>query len=121
MNTNLEFDEESQSKGYFPFMEPGEKTVFTAHGNLENIVNGHLILTDKKIFFYFYSNINRDKKFIATHPYIMSVQLKEGFFYSTLTIKSKKESIRIYKLRKNSAKKFYKILYDIIEKNKKES
>ncbi len=121
MNENFEFDIESQKKGYFPFMGPDEKTVFTAYGNLENIVDGYLILTNKKIFFYFYSNINRDKKFIATYPYIVSVRLNEGFFYSTLTINSKKESINIYKLKKKSAKEFYKILNEIIEKNKKES
>lgn len=57
-------------------MGPGEKTVFIAPGVLDNITSGYLVLTDKKLFFYFYSNIARDKKFIATHPFIISVDLK---------------------------------------------
>lgn len=57
-------------------MGPGEKTVFIAPGVLDNIASGYLVLTDKKLFFYFYSNIARDKKFIATYPFIISVDLK---------------------------------------------
>ncbi len=121
MNKIFEFDEESQNKGYFPFMGPDEKTVFTARGNLENIIDGYLVLTSKKIFFYFYSNINRDKKFIATYPYILFVHIKKGLFHSTLTIDSKKESIKIYKLRNRDALEFYKILSNIIKNNKKDS
>lgn len=121
MNEQSKPDKKSRDMGYFPFMEPGEKTIFTAPGNLENIVNGHLILTSKKLFFYFYSNINRDKKFIATHPYIKSVRLKEGLFYSTLTIQNKKEHISIHRIRKKDALEFSRLLNSIIEKNKKDS
>jgi len=46
-------------------MGPGEKTVFIPPGVLDNITSGYLVLTDKKLFFYFYSNIAIDKKFIA--------------------------------------------------------
>ncbi|HEY4695476.1 MAG TPA: PH domain-containing protein [Candidatus Hydromicrobium sp.] len=119
MNEHLLYDEEAQNMGYFPFMEPGEKTVFTAPGILDNIINGYLVLTDKKIFFYFYSNIARDKKFIATYPYIISASLKEGLIYSTLVVSSKKESIKINKIKKKDALKFYKILNEIIKDNKK--
>lgn len=119
MNEKMLYDEESQNMDYFSFMEPGEKTIFTAPGNLENIINGHLVLTNKKLFFYFYSNITRDKKFIATYPYIVSALLKEGIIYSSLTIESKKESTRINKLRKKDALKFYGLLDSIIKKIKK--
>jgi len=119
MNEQLLDDTESQAKGYFPFMEPDEKTVFTASGNLENIIDGHLVLTNKKLFFYFYSNINRDKKFIATYPYIISAQLKKGLFYSTLTVDNKKESVNIYKLKKKDSLKFHRLLNEIIKDNKK--
>jgi hypothetical protein len=121
MGEKISYDRESQNMGYFPFMEPEEKTVFTAAGNLENIINGHLVLTTRKLFFYFYSNINRDKKFIATYPYIISVRLKEGIIYSTLTVESRKESHKIIRLRKKDALKFYHLLNDIIKENKKDS
>ncbi len=121
MNKQISHDEESHNKGYFPFMEPDEKTVFIAPANLENIIDGYLVLTDKKLFFYFYSNITRDKKFIATYPYIVSVQLKQGLIYSTLTVENKKESIKIYKLRKKDALEFYGLLNNIIKDNKKDS
>lgn len=121
MSKKMPYDKESRDMGYFPFMEPEEKTIFTAAGNLENIINGHLILTTRKLFFYFYSNINRDKKFIATYPYIISVQLEKGIIYSTLTVESKKESHKINKLRKKDALKFYHLLNNIIRENKKDS
>ena len=105
--------------GYFPFVAPGEKTVFTAPGILENTVSGLLILTDRKLFFYFYSNITRDKKFIATHPFIAGAILKEGLLYSTLTVSSKKESLAIQKMNKKGAREFHSILTEIIKKNKK--
>ncbi len=120
MNEQLSYDAESQSRGYFPFMEPDEKTVFTAPGNLENIVDGYLVLTNKKLFFYFFSNINREKRFIATYPYIISAKLKNGVLYSTLTIENKKESIDIYKLRKKDSLEFYRLLNNIIKNNKKD-
>jgi len=119
MNEQFSHDTESQTRGYFPFMDPDEKTVFTASGNLENIVDGYLVLTNKKLFFYFYSNINRDKKFIATYPYIISARVKNGFLYSTLTIDNKKESVSIYKLKKKDSLKFHRLLNDIIENGKK--
>jgi hypothetical protein len=112
-------DEQAQNIGYFPFIDPDEKTILTAHGILENTVSGILILTNKKLFFYFYSNITRDKKFIATYPYIVSVDLKEGLFYSTLIVRNKKESFIIQKLKKKDALEFYKILKKIILENKK--
>jgi len=119
MNDDLSQDKKAIESGYFPFMEPGEKTVFMAPGVLDNIIDGYLVLTDKKLFFYFYSNIARDKKFIATYPYIISVKLNEGLIYSTLTVKSKKECIKINKLKKKDAGKFHEILSRIIKDNKK--
>lgn len=100
-------------------MEPGEKTIFTAAGNLDSIVDGYLVLTDKKLFFYFYSNITREKKFIGTYPYIISANLKKGLIYSTLVVNSKKESVKINKIKKKDAAEFHKILSKITEDNKK--
>ncbi|MFA5014350.1 MAG: PH domain-containing protein [Actinomycetota bacterium] len=117
MNKNLSYDEKAQTIGYFPFMEPDEKTVFAVSGTLENIISGFLVLTNKKLFFYFYSNITRDKKFIATYPYINSASLKEGMIYSTLVVSNKKESFNISKIKKNDALKSYKILNEIIKDN----
>ncbi len=117
MNENLSYDEKAQTIGYFPFMEPDEKTVFAVPGTLENIIGGILVLTNKKLFFYFYSNITRDKKFIATYPYIISASLKEGMIYSTLVVSNKKESLNISKIKKNDALKSYKILNEIIKSN----
>jgi len=121
MNEQLTYDTESQDKGYFPFMGPDEKTVFTAPGNFENIIDGHLVLTNKKLFFYFYSNITRDKRFIATYPYIISAKIKNGLLYSTLTIENKKESINIHKLRKKDSLEFYRLLNNIINNNNKKN
>ncbi|GAG63078.1 hypothetical protein ES705_00890 [subsurface metagenome] len=112
-------DEKAQVLGYFSFMGPGEKTVFIAAGVLDNIINGYLVLTDKKLFFFFYSNITIDKKFIATYPFIVSVDVKEGLIYSTLTINNKKESIKIEKIKKKDAREFYSILSKIIKNNRK--
>jgi len=119
MNKIYSGDEKAQNIGYFPFIDPDEKTVFTAPCILENTVSGILILTNKKLFFYFYSNITRDKKFIATYPFIVSVDLKEGLIYSTLTIRNKRESFKIQKLKKKDAREFHRILKKIILKNKK--
>ena len=69
MNKFLLNDEKAQVLGYFSFMGPGGKTVFIAPGVLDNITSCYLVLTDKKLFFYFYSNIDRDKKFIANLPF----------------------------------------------------
>src|SRR4030042_5210379 len=119
MNEKFSYDDKAQTIGYFPFMEPDEKTVFSVPGTLENLIGGFLVLTNKKLFFYFYSNITRDKKFIATYPYIVSAELNEGLIYSTLTVKSKKECIKINKLKKKDAGKFHEILSRIIKDNKK--
>ncbi|MBM3703233.1 MAG: hypothetical protein FJW63_09695 [Actinobacteria bacterium] len=112
-------DEKAQVLGYFSFMGQGEKTVFIAPGVLDNITSGYLVLTDKKLFFYFYSNIAKDKKFIATYPFIVYTSLKEGFIYSTLNINNKKESFKIEKIKKKDAREFYNILNKIIKDNKK--
>ena len=119
MNKIQSIDCQAQNMGYFPFITPGEKTIFTAPGVLENTVTGSLILTNKKLFFYFYSNITRDKRFIATHPFITSADLKEGLIYSTLTISSMKDIFRIQKLNKKDARQFHRILKKIISENKK--
>ena len=119
MNELSPIDDQAQNMGYFPFVSPGEKTIFKAPGILENTVSGLLVLTNKKLFFYFYSNITRDKKFIATHPFIVSADLKEGLIYSTLTVSSKKDSFRIQKLNKKDAREFHRVLTKIIRGNKK--
>ncbi|HEY4663188.1 MAG TPA: PH domain-containing protein [Candidatus Humimicrobiaceae bacterium] len=119
MNEKFPYDDKAQTIGYFPFMEPDEKTVFSVPGTLENLIGGFLVLTNKKLFFYFYSNITRDKKFIATYPYIISANLKEGMIYSTLIVSNKKEGFNINKIKKNDALKSYKILNEIIKSNKK--
>jgi len=119
MNEKFSYDENAQTIGYFPFMEPDEKTVFVVPGTLENLISGLLVLTSKKLFFYFYSNITRDKKFIATYPYIISADLKEGIVYSTLVVSNKKESFNISKIKKNDALKSFRILTEIIKSNKK--
>ena len=104
---------------YFLFLGANEKIVYEAHGVLNNKVNGYIVLTDKKLFFYFISNISRDKIFIATYPYIISAELKEGLLNSTLTVKSKKESFIINKINKKEAEELHQILNKIIEENKK--
>jgi hypothetical protein len=107
--------------GFLLFVDSDEKTIYEASGFINDTIAGKLVLTDKKLFFFFVSNISRDKIFIASHPYIVSVLLKEGLASSTLEINSKKESFSIKKLKKNEAKTFYVLLNDIIEKNKKSS
>jgi hypothetical protein len=102
---------------YYLFIGPDEKLIYKADGKLNNIINGTLILSDSKLFFYFVSNISRDRKFIATYPYIISVQLKQGLSSSSLTIKNKKESFEIKKMNKKQASKFCEILNEIIAKN----
>jgi len=106
---------------YFLFIGTNEKIVYETKGILNDTIEGHLLLTDKKLFFYFVSNISRDKVFIATYPYITSVELKEGLLNSTLIIKNKKETFKINKISKNDARQFYNLLNKIIEENKKQS
>ena len=105
--------------GFLLFVDSDEKTIYEASGFINDTIVGKLVLTDKKLFFFFVSNISRDKIFIASQPYIVSVSLKEGVISSTLVINNKKESFTIKKLNKNEAKTFYSLLNDIIEKNKK--
>ncbi|HEY0088131.1 MAG TPA: PH domain-containing protein [Candidatus Lokiarchaeia archaeon] len=105
--------------GFLLFVDSDEKTIYEASGFINDSTTGKLVLTDKKLFFFFVSNISRDKIFIASQPYIVSVSLKEGLISSTLVINNKKESFTIKKLNKNEAKTFYSLLNDIIEKNKK--
>jgi len=105
--------------GFLLFVDSDEKTIYEASGFINDTLVGKLVLTDKKLFFFFVSNISRDKIFIASQPYIVSASLKEGMISSTLVINNKKESFTIKKLNKNEAKTFYSLLNDIIEKNKK--
>jgi len=105
--------------GFLLFVDPEEKTIYAASGFINDTTGGQLVLTDKKLFFFFVTNISRDNTFIASHPYIASVSLKEGFLTSTLVINNKKESFTIKKIKKAEAKTFYNLLNDIIEKNKK--
>ncbi len=105
--------------GFLLFVDPDEKTIHKASGFINDTVTGTLVLTDRKIFFFFLSNISRDIIFIASYPYIISVSLKEGLTSSTLVINSKKESFTIKKMNKKEAKTFCGLLNDIIEKNKK--
>jgi hypothetical protein len=105
--------------GFLLFVDSDEKTIYEASGFINDTITGKLVLTDKKLFFFFVSNISRDKIFIASHPYIVSVSLKEGLTSSTLVINNRKEGFTIKKLNKNEAKTFYSLLNDIIEKNKK--
>jgi len=108
-----------KDSGFLLFVDSDEKTIYEASGFINDTTAGKLVLTDKKLFFFFVSNISRDKIFIASHPYIVSVSIKEGLTSSTLVINNKKESFTIKKLKKNEAKTFYILLNDIIEKNKK--
>ena len=105
--------------GFLLFVDSDEKTIYEASGFINDTIAGNLVLTDRKLFFFYISNISRDSIFIASHPYIVSVSLKEGLTSSTLAINNKKELFTIKKLDKNKAKTFYSLLNDIIEKNKK--
>jgi len=102
---------------YYLFIAQDEKLIYKADGVLNNIIKGTLVLTDSKLFFYFVSNISRDKKFIATYPYIVSALLKQGLSSSSLIIKNKKESFEIKKMNKKQAIEFCEILNEIIAKN----
>lgn len=105
--------------GFLLFIDPDEKTIYETSGFINDAIKGNLVLTDKKLFFFYVSNISRDSIFIASHPYIAAVSLKEGLTSSTLVISSKKEAFVIKKINKNDAKTFYNLLNGIIEKNKK--
>ena len=107
-----------KDSGFLLFVGANEKIVYESSGTLNNIIQGKLVLTDKKLFFYYISNISRDKEFIASYPYIVSAELKEGIFNSTLIIRNKKETFEITKINKKSARDFHKILNDIIHQNK---
>ena len=108
----------SKDHDYFLFLGSDEQIVFEARGILGKTINGILLLTDKKLFFFYRSNLSRDKVFIATHPYIVSVLLKEGLFKSTLVIENRNESFTISKINKNKAREFYEILDKISRKNR---
>ncbi len=111
--------QKNKDNDYFLFIGANEKIVFKAKGVLNETIEGHLLLTDKKLFFYFVSNISRDKIFIATYPYITNVKLKEGLLNSTLIINNKKESFEIKKINKKEAKEFYNVLNKIVLENAK--
>ncbi|MBC7332872.1 MAG: PH domain-containing protein [Actinobacteria bacterium] len=101
-------------------LEPSEHTVLSSRGILNNLVEGYLVLTDRKLCFYFKSNINIDKKFIATYPYLAKVSLSEGLLFSSLTItNAKNQSFSIGKINKEKARKFYEALTNIIKINQK--
>jgi len=108
----------TSTEKFFVFMGPDEKLIQAVNGVLAKTIEGKLVLTDKKLFFSFYSNIAVDKQFIATHPYIMEVSLKEGLLYSALTVSSKKDTFVISKINKQEAQKFYSHLKAIVDKNK---
>lgn len=102
------------------FLESDEEIVYSSPGILSNLVRGFLVLTNKKLSFYYGTNIAIDKKFIATHPHIMNVTLKEGIMYSILIItNAKRESFNISKINKKNAKEFYHILDNIAKNNQK--
>lgn len=100
------------------YLNPDEEMVYYADGLLDNSVNGTLVLTNEKLFFYFESNISREQKFIGRQAFITEAKLKEGFLSSELLIRNKKESFSIRKMKKDRARKFYEFLQDIMEKNK---
>lgn len=97
------------------FLGLDEKVIYASKASFNNSLNGNLVLTDKKLFFYFDTNITKEKKFIATYPYLVSVNLKEGLFFSTLEIKTRKQSFLIGKINKKIAKKFHHLLSNIIK------
>ena len=119
MNTPGSFDHTAQDIGYYIFLDRDEKTTLCAKGLLDDTIRGYLVLTDKKLFFFFWTNINRDKKFIASHPYLVSAEMKKGTFSSTLTISSKRETFVISRMRKHKAILFMEKLEDIVSKNRK--
>ena len=95
-----------------------QQTILYAKGLLDDTINGYLVLTDRKLFFFFWSNISRDKKFIASYPYLVSAKIENGIFYSTITISSKKETFSISRIKKSRAALIIKKLKEIISENK---
>ena len=61
----------SKDREFFLFVSADETVIFHAKGIFNKIIEGDLLLTDKKLFFYFWSNISRDKVFIATYPFLI--------------------------------------------------
>jgi len=118
MNKSISFDSTAQDIGYFIFMERDEETVLYAKGILDDTITGYLVLTTKKLFFFFWSNINRDKKFIASYPYIVSAEIQSRTFSSTITVCSKKEAFTISRMKRSKAAAFKKKLDEIISSNK---
>ena len=118
MSESISFDSPAQDIGYFIFMDRDEETVFYAKGILDDTINGYLVLTTKKLFFFFWSNINRDKKFIASYPYIISAEIENRTFSSTITVSSKKETFTISKMKKSKAAALMQKLEEIISNNK---
>ena len=118
MNDVKAFDRPAQDIGYFIFMDRDEETVLYARGLLDHTINGYLVLTSKKLFFFFWTNINRDKKFIATYPYLVSADIKNGVFSSTITVKSRKETFVVSKIKKSRALLIREKLEKIISDNR---
>ncbi|MGM0365433.1 MAG: PH domain-containing protein [Actinomycetota bacterium] len=108
----------TSTEKYFVFLGPDEKVIQDVKGLLNKTVEGKLILTDKKLFFGYHSNISVDKHFIATHPYIMDADLKEGLLHSAVTVSNKKETFAVSKINKKEARQIYNHLKAIIDKNK---
>lgn len=108
----------AMGSGFLLFTGTDEKLVFETKGILNGTINGNLVLTDKKIFFYYMSNISRDKVFIATYPFLKSVKIKEGLLNSSLIIQNNNETFKINKINKKQAKDFYTILDQIISDKK---
>jgi len=111
-------NEKSLGAEYMLFLGTDEKLIYNAKGVFDNTIEGHLVLTDKKLFFYYVSNIARDKILIATHPNLESVKLKDSLFNSSLTINSKTKSCSIKKMNKKDAKELSIKLEKIIKENK---
>jgi hypothetical protein len=118
MSESVTFDSPAQDIGYFIFMDRDERTVLYTRGILDDVISGYLVLTTRKLFFFFWSNINRDKKFIASYPYIISAEMKSGTFFSTLTVSSKKETFTISRIKRSKAAAFLEKLDEIISNNK---
>ncbi len=102
---------------YMVFFNAGEDLVYETAGILDNKIKGNIVLTSKKLFFYFITNISREKVFIATHPNIKSVELKIGFRYAMLTISNKSSSFKISNINKDHAKELYSSIDKIIQEN----
>lgn len=113
-------DSEEKALGaeYMLFLKTDEKLTYNAKGVFENTIEGHLVLTNKRLFFYYVSNISRDKVFISMLPNIKSVKLKNSILHSELIIDSRAKSFNIKKMNKKEAKEFSEKLKRIIKDNK---